>query len=193
MSALPRAAAGRVPATRLPRGYLVVAGLLPVAVLLGLAFAVAFVRPSATTGASVGSVAPELALTDLDGNPVRLSDLRGRPVVVNFWASWCVPCLEEFPHLREAQATHADAGLAIIGVVYQDEWSSARDYMAHMDATWPAAMDPGGRAAAAYGVYGPPESIFIDRDGIVRAHQFGAFDADALERHLATILPEEPS
>ena len=192
MSALPRAVDG-APAARLPRRYLAAAAIVPLVALLALALVLGLRSPSTPVGASVGAVAPELALADLEGNPVRLSDLRGRPVVVNFWASWCVPCLEEFPHLRAAQASHADSGLAIIGVVYQDEWSSARDYMAHMDATWPAAMDPGGRAAAAYGVYGPPESIFIDRDGVVRAHQFGAFDAEALERHLATILPEDPS
>ena len=191
MSGLPLVHGG--PATRLPRRYLVVAAAVPLAVLLVLALLFAVRFPAAAGGASVGVPAPELALTDLDGNPIELSALRGRPVVVNFWASWCVPCLEEFPHLRAAMNEHANADLAVIGVVYQDRWASARDYMEHMGATWPAAMDPGGRVASAYGVHGPPETVFIDRDGIVRAHQFGAFDEASLERHLATILPEEAS
>ncbi|MDQ3881191.1 MAG: TlpA family protein disulfide reductase, partial [Chloroflexota bacterium] len=103
---------------------------------------------------------------------------------------WCVPCLEEFPRLRAALDEHGAAGLAVIGIVYQDEWSNAREYMAAMDARWPAVMDPDGLVAGSYGVLGPPQTVFIDRSGIVRAQQFGPFSADALDRHLARILPE---
>ncbi|MFN2483816.1 MAG: TlpA family protein disulfide reductase, partial [Candidatus Limnocylindria bacterium] len=175
-----------VPATRLPRGYLAAVAIVPLVALVAIMVA----RIPQSAAASVGALAPDFAVTDLRGNPVVLSQLRGRPVIVNFWASWCTPCLEEFPRLGAALDRHRDAGLAVIGVVYQDQWSSASDYMDDMRATWPAVMDPGGRLAAAYGVYGPPQSVFIDRGGVVRAQQFGPFDASALERHLARILPE---
>ena len=148
---------------------------------------------SGGSGAQVGRPAPDFALADLSGEPIRLADLRGRPVVVNFWGSWCPPCVEEFPRLANAVDEHADDGLVVIGIVYQDRFTSARDFMESFGATWPAAMDPGGRVAAAYGIYGAPETFFIDRDGIVAARQIGPFTEDSLERHLARILPEASS
>lgn len=191
MSVIPRTA--DVATRRLSRGYLIGTALLPALALAVLALALQIRFDASPSGASVGHPAPEFAVTDLDGNPIRLSEMRGRPVIVNFWASWCVPCLEEFPRLRAAVAEHADADLAVIGIVFQDQWSSAQAYVEHMGATWPAAMDPGGRVARAYGVFGPPQTVFIGRDGVVRAQQFGPFDSQSLERHLAQILPDEPS
>lgn len=144
-------------------------------------------------GAQVGQPAPDFALVDLSGDPIRLADLRGRPVVLNFWGSWCPPCVEEFPRLERAVDEHSDDGLVVIGVVYQDRYTSARDFMDSFGATWPAAMDPGGRVAAGYGIYGAPETFFIDRDGVVAARQIGPFTEDSLDRHLARILPEDAS
>ena len=175
---------------RLPRGYLVAAATLP---LIGLALLGAMLlaaRAGAPAGASIGSAAPDFALTDLDGTPVRLSDLRGRPVVINFWASWCGPCVEEFPLLRRAAEEHADAGLAIVGVVVDDRSEAARDFMARLGATWPAVMDPGARVAQRYGIFGPPETFFVGRDGIVVGRQIGQFSASGLEAKLAAIIEE---
>jgi cytochrome c biogenesis protein CcmG, thiol:disulfide interchange protein DsbE len=172
---------------RLPRRYLLVAALAPLLLLAALAV-VLLERLPATSPTAVGNPAPDFVLADLDGNPVRLADLRGRPVVLNFWASWCGPCVEEFPLLREAAAAHADEGLAVIGVVYRDRSEAARDFMARNGGTWPAAMDPGDRVANAYGILGPPETYFIARDGTIAARQFGPVDADSLDTQLATIL-----
>ncbi len=88
---------------------------------------------------------------------------------------------------------HSDEGLVVIGVVYQDRYTSARDFMAATGATWPAVMDPGGRVAEAYGIFGAPETFFIDRDGVVAARQIGPFTQESLDRHLARILPERGS
>jgi cytochrome c biogenesis protein CcmG/thiol:disulfide interchange protein DsbE len=172
---------------RLPRRYLLIAALAPL-VLLGALGLVLLQRMPAASPTSVGSLAPDFVLADLDGNPVRLADLRGRPVILNFWASWCGPCVEEFPLLREAAAAHADEGLAIVGIVFRDRSEAARDFMARNGGTWPAAMDPGDRVATAYGILGPPETYFIARDGTIAARQFGPVDADALDAQLATIL-----
>ena len=175
---------------RLPLRALVAAALVPLVVsaLLG-AWIVS--RMPTTPPAIVGSVAPSFELADLDGNPVRLEDLRGRPVIVNFWASWCMPCVEEFPLLRAVAERHADDGLAVVGIVYQDRSQAARDFMARNGATWPAAVDPGGKVAAAYGIVGPPETFFIGRDGTIVARQIGQFSAASLEQKVAAIIDGE--
>ena len=173
---------------RLPRGWLVAAAIIPLLLLAAWGGA-AMIRLDA--GGRIGTVAPDFALVDLDGDPVRLADLRGRPVIVNFWASWCAPCVEEFPLLREAAETHAADGLALVGIVYQDRSEAARDFMARFGAEWPAVMDPGGAVAARYGIYGPPETFFIDRSGVITARQIGGLSASDLERKLAVIIDEE--
>jgi len=174
---------------RLPLRHLVLAATLPILLLTLLGAALLGRVPAGST--TVGAAAPDFSLADLDGNPVHLADLRGRPVVLNFWASWCGPCVEEFPLLREAAARHADDGLAVIGIVYQDRSEAARDFMVRHGATWPAAMDPGERVASAYGILGPPETFFIGRDGTIVARQFGQFSAASLDEKLAAIIDEE--
>jgi cytochrome c biogenesis protein CcmG, thiol:disulfide interchange protein DsbE len=173
----------------LPRGWLVISAVLPLFLVAGWIAVMAARGGAATGGAHIGQAAPDFALADLDGNPVRLSDLRGRPVILNFWASWCGPCVEEFPMLRQALADHAGQRVAVVGIVVRDNSEAARRFMASMDATWPAVMDPGEQVAESYGIYGPPETFFIDADGIVRSRQIGQLGAAAdLERQLAAAL-----
>jgi cytochrome c biogenesis protein CcmG/thiol:disulfide interchange protein DsbE len=181
--------AGRVDLRRLSLPHLLLAAILPL-IVLALMGVVTLARMPATSPAAQGTLAPQFSLADLDGNPLRLADLRGRPVIVNFWASWCGPCVEEFPLLREAAAEHAKDGLAVIGIVYQDRSAAARDFMARNGASWPAAMDPDGRVADAYGILGPPETFFIDRDGVIVARQFGQFSASSLHEKIAAIIEE---
>jgi cytochrome c biogenesis protein CcmG/thiol:disulfide interchange protein DsbE len=173
---------------RLSRSHLLVAALLPI-VLLG-AWATWLIAGGAPS-ASVGAPAPDFALADLDGQPVRLADLRGRPVVINFWASWCGPCVEEFPLLREAASRHADDGLAVIGIIYRDRSEAAREFSARLGASWPSAVDPGERVADRYAIFGPPETFFIDRDGIIAGRQIGPLSAASLDAQLAAIIDEE--
>jgi cytochrome c biogenesis protein CcmG/thiol:disulfide interchange protein DsbE len=175
--------------TRLPRAWLVLAALLPLILLAGW-MALNLARDP-RSGASIGSQAPEFAVADLDGNPIRLADLRGRPVIVNFWASWCGPCVDEFPLLNEAAARHRGDGLAMVGIVFRDNSEAARAFMRRMGAGWPAAMDPGEEIAERYGIYGPPETFFIDPDGVVAARQIGPLSRSDLERHLSSILTKE--
>ena len=186
-----QAAAGAgVDMRRLPFRHLVIGATLPL-ILLALLGIVLLARAPASSPATQGSVAPDFSLADLDGNPIRLSDLRGRPVVLNFWASWCGPCVEEFPLLQAAAERHAADGLVVIGVVFQDRSSAAREFMARNGATWQAAMDPDERVASAYGILGPPETFFIDPDGVIEARQIGQFSASSLESKVAAIIDEE--
>jgi cytochrome c biogenesis protein CcmG, thiol:disulfide interchange protein DsbE len=183
-------AVGPVRPRGLSRRALAVAAALPLLGIAALLVMLVLRLPAAPAGASVGRVAPSFALADLNGNPVTLDALRGRPVIVNFWASWCAPCLEEFPLIRAALDRHAADGLAVIGIVYRDRSEAARDFASRMDATWTLAMDPVERVAERWGIFGPPESFFIDAGGVVRARQIGPVNEDSLSRHLAAILPE---
>ena len=175
---------------RLPRWWLIGAAVVPLVLLVAGGLVLLATLPAASPTAE-GRSAPDFTLADLDGNPVSLAELRGRPVIVNFWASWCGPCVEEFPLLRDAAARHAGEGLAVVGIVYQDRSEAADAFMARNGATWPAAMDPGDRVATAYGVIGPPETFFIGRDGTIVARQLGQFSAASLDEKIAAIIDEE--
>lgn len=167
------------------------AAVLPIALLLVVAVGWAATSGLLTPALRVGDRAPEFALADLDGNPVRLSDYAGQPVLVNFWASWCVPCVEEFPILQGSLDAHADAGLVVIGIVYRDRSEAARAFADQMAAEWPMAIDPGEAVAQAYGVLGPPESWIIGPDGIVASRQIGPYTAEELEAQLDEVLGEQ--
>lgn len=187
----PRSGTARVglPAVRrLPLSYLVTSAVLP---LILLAVLVGRLTLGAAHAPLIGSVAPDFALADLNGNPVRLADLRGRPVIVNFWASYCASCVEEFPLLKTALAEHEADGLEVVGIVFQDRSEAARSFMSRMQATWPAAMDTTGEVAQAYGIFAPPESFFIDRDGRIAGLQIGELSRADLARQLQTIIGKE--
>ena len=173
---------------RLGLRHLVVAAVVPI-ILLAVLVAMLALRggPSPT---AIGSQAPDFSVTDLEGNPIQLTALRGRPVIVNFWASWCVPCVEEFPILRDAHERNADDGLVVVGIVYQDRSQAAATFMSRHDATWAAAADPDGRVAEAYGVIGPPETFLIGRDGTIAARALGQFTAAWLDEKVAAIMEE---
>ena len=136
--------------------------------------------------AEPGEPAPDFALATLDGKRVRLADFRGRPVVVNFWASWCNPCRQEFPILADALATHDD--LAVVGVTFRDIESDSRAFADETGATWPLAIDDDGDVAARYGVRAIPQTVFIRADGTIAARVFGFESAEAFAEPLAMIV-----
>ncbi len=116
-----------------------------------------------------------------------MSSLRGRPVIVNFWASWCVPCRDEFPLLRDELAKHNPDGLQIIGVIFKDSADPARSFATSFGIGWPSVLDPDGKIAAAYRVVAPPQSYFIDRKGVLRSIQIGQMLAEDFDRQYAAI------
>ena len=125
----------------------------------------------------------------LDGAPFDLAELRGRPVIVNFWGPSCVPCRDEFPLFIAKLEEHAPDGLAIVGVLTFDPPAPARDFVAEMGATWPTVDDPDGAIRRDYRVLARPQSYFIDAEGVLRAIQVGEVSEADFERHYATIAP----
>ncbi|HEY5521062.1 MAG TPA: TlpA disulfide reductase family protein [Candidatus Limnocylindrales bacterium] len=137
----------------------------------------------------VGQPAPAFSLQTVDGQTVSLADLRGRPVIVNFWASWCLPCRDEFPLLGAAYNKYAPQGLQIVGVIHDDGPQTATDFARQYLATWPLVLDPGDSTYKAYdGGVGVPISYYIDRTGIVRAVSYGPPPSGFLDQQISQIL-----
>jgi cytochrome c biogenesis protein CcmG/thiol:disulfide interchange protein DsbE len=135
-----------------------------------------------------GTPAPALRLPGLAGGQVDLAALRGRPVVVNFWATWCEPCVREFPLLRQAAGSHRRDRLAVVGVLSGDTPAAARPFVRRLDATWPMALDPNTTTATTWGAIGLPHTYFIRPDGTLASHQLGELTQASLDRQLAQIL-----
>jgi cytochrome c biogenesis protein CcmG, thiol:disulfide interchange protein DsbE len=150
---------------------------------------VALTRPSTgTTGTlAKGAPAPEIKGTALDGSTVDLASLRGKPVVINFWASWCGPCQQEMPLLAQKAEQHQDSGLQILGVLSDDTAENGRTFETQYGATWPSVFDGDGAIKKAYQVIGRPQSYFVDRDGVLRSIQIGYLTDADFERQFAEI------
>lgn len=112
-------------------------------------------------------LAPEFRLPRYDQGMLSLSEFRGRYVLVNFWASWCVPCKDEAPLLERAWRLYRDKGLVVVGVNIQDLESEARKFLAQTGATYPNVRDGDGTVNRTYGITGVPETFFIDKQGRV--------------------------
>ena len=139
----------------------------------------------APSGSVLGRPAPDLAVQSLDGTRVSLAGLRGRPVVMNVWASWCAPCRQEEGPLRAA-AERWGGQVAFLGVDFRDTPEAAR--AAQERARYPYPVGPAeGGIPAAYGVTAPPQTFFIDRRGVVAARFLGPLDADMIERYLQLV------
>jgi cytochrome c biogenesis protein CcmG, thiol:disulfide interchange protein DsbE len=139
--------------------------------------------------AAIGDPAPDIVGTTLDGAPFRLADLRGHPVVVNFWGPSCVPCRDEFPLLAAKLTEHAADGLAVVGVLTDDPVAPAQDFVAEYHATWPTVVDPDKAAKNAYRVAGRPQTYFVDATGVIRSIQVGELQDADFERQYQRIAP----
>jgi cytochrome c biogenesis protein CcmG, thiol:disulfide interchange protein DsbE len=146
--------------------------------------------PTAIKSPLVGKPAPGFSLRTLDGkSTVRLDDLRGQVVIVNFWASWCTECRVEHDALAAAWQRYRDAGVVLVGVDFQDARADALAYMDQAAMTWPAVEDPGSRTALAYGVYGIPETFFIGPDGQIAAKDVGPVSFARIAAQVDRLLP----
>jgi len=166
------------------------AAVVPVLVLLAYGFRT---NPREIPSPLVGRPAAAFRLTTFTGDPVSLESLRGKVVMLNFWASWCVPaCYDEAPALERTWLQYKDKGVMVVGVDIQDREEAAKKFLAQFGHSFPNAPDPAGRVAVDYGVYGVPETFFIDRKGRVRFKQVGAL-TDEIARQWLDRLLREPS
>lgn len=149
---------------------------------------------SAAGGQSVriGGPAPEIDLPTLSGGRVQLSKMRGHPVVVSFWGSWCPPCREEFPELVRAHLAHSAAGLIVLGVDGRDQEFSTKDvqkFVTEFSVPFEIALDQRGRSRNTFQILGLPSTVFIDSGGVVRGIHRGPIDREQLDEAIAAILP----
>lgn len=145
--------------------------------------------PDPFAGIERGAPAPDVSGTTLDGKELRLADLKGRPVIVNFWDPTCVPCRDEFPLFKAKLEQHADDRLAIVGVLFLGGPQPARDFVKEFGAAWPTVIDPDKRIQTAYRVFARPQSYFIDSAGVLRGIQVGEMREPTFDRLYATIAP----
>jgi cytochrome c biogenesis protein CcmG/thiol:disulfide interchange protein DsbE len=136
----------------------------------------------------VGKPMPAFAGTTLDGGEFSSSDLFGRPAVVNFWASYCIPsCVDEHPVLLDLAARRGDE-LQMVGVLVNDAPDDARGFLdRYGQVSWPNLLNLDGDISIDYGVIGPPETFFVDADGIVVARHVGPLTSNEVDRQLAAL------
>lgn len=183
-------AAAAILAPRRRRLWRWLAGTLAVSAVVGWALVAGRQLgrdPTLVESPLVGRRAPSFSLPGLDGGRVASADYRGEIYVVNFWASWCVPCREEAPHLQDFYERRSQEGVGLVGIVYNDREDKARGFRDDFGLTFPQAMDPGGRAAIDFGVFGVPETFVVDGRGVIMAKLIGGVGPRTLDEVLSRI------
>jgi len=153
----------------------------------------------AVPGLSIGSLAPEMSrvlpdgssyqLTDVDGQPIRLADLQGKGIWLNFWASWCPPCQQETPNLRDVADRYRDRGVVLIAVDVQETVAVARSYAERYGLHYAIGADVAGQVFRTYRVYALPTQFFIGPDGVIKSIVQGPLSQAGAIAHVEQIVP----
>lgn len=143
-------------------------------------------------GLPAGEPAPEFTLEDLDGNQVALADQRGKVVLVDFWATWCGPCVQELPHIQEIHERYQEQGLVVLAISTDDGKAAVRSFIEEKGYTFPVLFGKAG-VKADYAVQGIPVVYMIDRGGLIRFHHvgFGPGGEKRLADEVERLLEEE--
>lgn len=158
--------------------------------LVMIIFILSLVTGCHLSGATVGKIAPDFTLTDLDGDTVNLSDLRGIPVMLNFWATWCGPCRNEMPYIQEIYEQWQDRGLVIFAINQGEDFPKVYQFMQSNNLSFPVLLDTNGNVSSKYEIRGIPTTFFIDEDGIIQWRRIGSFANSAeIESYLDLIIP----
>jgi cytochrome c biogenesis protein CcmG/thiol:disulfide interchange protein DsbE len=161
----------------------------------GLIVAIAFCAvPMLVVGSAAaldrGSRAPEIGLIDMRGNRVSLASLKGKVVLIDFWASWCKPCKEEMPVLERLHKKYGDKGLVVVGVSVDKDLAKAKEFVARNGVSFPIVHDAEHAVASRYAPAKMPSSFLVDKTGVIRfVHEgFQAGDAAALTSEVESLL-----
>jgi cytochrome c biogenesis protein CcmG/thiol:disulfide interchange protein DsbE len=136
----------------------------------------------------VNRPAPDFTLTSFEGAKISLADLRGKPVVINFWASWCPPCKIEAPLIERVWRAYKNRGPVFLGVNIQDREEDALNYIREFDITYPNGPDPTGEISIDYGVSGLPVTFFVSKNGDIVRRWVGAIEKSVLIRSIEEIM-----
>ena len=140
--------------------------------------------PHAIESPLVGRPAPPFSLSTVEtSESISLEELHGKPVVLNFWATWCVPCIAEHEILTTA-ARAMEADVQFLGIVYDDQAANIRSFLGRHGSAYPSLMDVRGKTAIAYGVYGVPETFFIDAYGVIVGKHEGPLSLETLWQNI---------
>lgn len=152
-------------------------GLVVAVLLAALALSACGLQPDVATRVQQQSTAsqpaPDLSGETLTGSTLTLASLRGHPVVLNFWASWCGPCRQEQPELTRLAGSYAARGVRFVGVDIRDDLANARAYTTQFKTPYPSVFDPTADIAARFNVAAPPTTLVIDAAGMIRLRQLG--------------------
>ena len=176
---------------RLPGGYVRGAlGFLVLAAILGGLFALdrtggSDLGPLDDRSPSVGELAPQFELRNVDGQVVRLSDFRGKVVWINFWATWCGPCRRELPDIARLAAEFGDDDLVVLAVNQEQSATVARDFWEELGLDLPILLDSGREVSDQYRLRGLPDNFFIDREGVLQSFQLGFLVEEQMRESLA--------
>ena len=156
---------------------------------LGILLGVLLLAACGTAPAArLGSPAPDFTLQTVDGTPLRLSDLKGKPVFMNFWATWCVPCREEMPAMQELYEQYRDRGLVILAVNMEEDQARVQRWIDQGGFTYTFVLDSEGQQLKRYNVNAAPTSYFIGRDGVIRDLKLGAISRAEMQTKVEKLL-----
>ena len=147
---------------------------------------------SGEEGMEVGKLSPDFTLQNTDGNTVTLSGLRGSPVLINFWATWCVPCGQEMPYLQEIYDIYTPKGLKFLSVDFGESADKVRGYLADRNLTFPVLLDLDKKVTTdKYPLQYVPTTLLVDEDGIIQKITIGGFiSLEEAETELLSVFPE---
>ena len=185
----PSISAAPKPARRV-RWWQVVVFLAVMVLLLMVALQMRRIGPLAAAQVGAGENAPGFTLQSFDGKTLNLADLHGKVVLVNFWASWCIPCSQEAPDLENAWHQYQDQNVVFVGVDYVDTETEARAYLTRYNVTYFNGPDLGTRISQAYRIRGVPETYIVDKAGKLRATIIGPTTLDEIRAKIDPLLSE---